>query len=66
MTDLELAKFLGIADDERWPGAIAKLDPKKRAHYEHMADVYIEIRLFEAGLGPKPEGVILCYDHKHR
>lgn len=66
MTDLELAKFLGIADDERWPRAIAKLDPKKRAAYERMADVCIEVELYEAGLGPKPQGVILCYDHKHR
>ena len=64
MTDLELAKFLGIADDERWPRAIAKLDPKKRAMYERMAQVEIESNLWQAGLGPKPEGVIVCHDHK--
>lgn len=63
MTDLELARFLGIADDERWPTAIANLDPKKRVFYERMADVYAEIQLFEAGLGPKPKGVILCHEH---
>ena len=66
MTDHELAKFLGLADDPRWPQAIAKLEPKKRTAYEHMADVCMRINLFEAGLGPKPEGVILCYDHKRR
>jgi hypothetical protein len=64
VTDLELAKFLGIADDERWPRAIAKLDPKKRAMYERMAQVEIELNLWQAGLGPKPEGVIVCHDHK--
>lgn len=66
MTDEELAKFLGIHDDERWPRAIAKLDPKKRAAYERMADVCVEIDLWQAGLGPKPANVIVCHDHKHR
>jgi len=66
MTDAGLAKFLGIDDDERWPRAIAKLDPKKRAAYERMAEVYMEVQLYDAGLGPKPEGVYLCYDHKRR
>jgi hypothetical protein len=63
MSDLELAKFLGIAEDARWPQAIARLDPKKRAAYERMADVCMEIDLYEAGLGPKPQDVILCYPH---
>src|ERR1700674_251893 len=39
MTDLELAKFLGIADDPRWPAAIAGLSPEKRAWFEQLADV---------------------------
>jgi hypothetical protein len=34
MTDLELAKFLAIADQEQWPDIIAKLDPAKRSEYE--------------------------------
>jgi hypothetical protein len=63
MTDLELAKFLGIADDERWSRAIAKLDPKKRAAYERMADVCVELDLWQAGLGPKPKDVIVCHEH---
>lgn len=58
MTDEELANFLGIRDDWRWPRAIKNLDPKKRAAYERMADVCMEVNLYEAGLGPKPEGVI--------
>ena len=66
MTDLELAKYLGIADDERWPRAIAKLDPAKRATYERMAVVEVELNLYDAGLGPKPQGIIICRDHKRR
>ena len=50
MTDHELAVFLGIADDERWPRAIAKLDPKKRAAYEHLAEVTAQLQLYDAGL----------------
>jgi hypothetical protein len=64
MTDLELARLLGIADDARWPRAIAKLPPEKRAAYERMADVFMELQLYEAGLGPKPRGVIICRDPK--
>jgi hypothetical protein len=63
VTDLELAKFLGIADDERWPRAIAKLDQKKRAVYERMSDVCIELELWQAGLGPKPANIIVCEEH---
>jgi hypothetical protein len=66
MTDLELAKFLGIAEDERWPRAIANLDPKRRATYERMADVCVEIDLWEAGLAPKPARIIVCHEHKQR
>lgn len=66
MTDRELADFLGISDDPRWPKAIAKLDPVKRAGYERMADVCIELQLWQDGLGPKPQGVIVCADnHRH-
>lgn len=66
MTDLELAKFLGIDDDDRWPRAIAKLDPVKRATYERMSEVTIELNLWQAGLGPKPKDVIVCHEHKRR
>jgi hypothetical protein len=52
MTDLELAKFLGISDDERYPRVIAKLDPKKRAAYERMADVCVELQFWQDGLSP--------------
>ena len=63
VTDLELAKFLGIADDERWPRAIVKMDTKTRAAYERLAQVVMELNLWQAGLGPKPKGVIVCKEH---
>lgn len=66
MDDLELAQGLGIADDPRWPRAIAKLDPKKRATYERMLSVAFELNLWQAGLGPKPENVIVCHDHRRK
>jgi hypothetical protein len=66
MRDFELAKFLGIAADERWPRAIGKLDPKTRATYERLANVTTEINLWQAGLGPRPINVILCHEHKRR
>jgi hypothetical protein len=66
MTDAELAKFLGIDDDPRWPRAIAKLDPAKRASYERMADVCHELALYDAGLGPRPVGVLIDSDRSTR
>jgi hypothetical protein len=60
MTDRELAEFLGIADDPRWPRAVAKLVPEQRARYERLAQVCHEIELYDQGLGPKPKGVIVC------
>lgn len=66
MTDLELAQGMGIADDERWPKVIAKLSPEKRAAYERLITVADELNLWQAGLGPKPTGVIVCREHKRR
>jgi len=63
MTDEQLAEFLGIADDPRWPRAIAKLEPRYRAAYELMARTCVELELWQAGLAPKPKGVIVCRDH---
>lgn len=58
MTDEELAAFLGFGPDETW--AVAKLDPERRALFERMAEVEGEIVLWQAGVGKKPSGVILC------
>ncbi len=66
MSDAELAAFLGIINDPRWPGAIARLDPAKREIYERMADVEMELNLWQAGIAPMPKGVIVCHEHKYR
>jgi hypothetical protein len=63
MSDEELAAYLGIVNDPRWPRAIAKLDPAKRASYEHMRQVEMELTLWQEGVAPKPEGVIICHPH---
>lgn len=67
MTNEELAEFLGIAgpafDKAKVADFIAELDPAKREAYERMARVEIELRAYQAGLGPKPSGVIICHDH---
>jgi len=65
-TNRALAEFLGIANDARWPKAIANLAPEKRASYERMAEVTMALQLYGAGLGPKPSGVIICHEHKPR
>ncbi len=65
MTDEELAIFLGIRNVEGWERLIGKLTPDKRKLYEKLRDIENEIALFEAGVGPKPKGVILCGEKKH-
>lgn len=67
MTDAELAKFLGIDPDHpNLPAFMAKLDPAKRASYERMHELCGEIDLWQAGFGPKPTGVLIDMDRKHR
>jgi hypothetical protein len=66
MTDLELAEYLGIADDARWPKAIANLDPTKRAGCERMHEVENEIALWQAGVGARPTGVLMDFEKGHK
>jgi len=66
MTDEDLAKYLCIYDDARWPRVIVKLDAKTRACYERMAEVEVELNLWTAGLGPKPKDVIVLKDRRAR
>lgn len=53
MNDEQLAQFLNVT-----PEQLQKLNPSKetRAVYEKMLDV----ELWDKGLGPLPEGVIVC------
>lgn len=66
MTDQELATYLGLDGDPRAPRIIAALDPARRATYERMHEVEGELNLWQAGLGPKPTGVIVCRPHGRR
>ena len=59
MTHAELAKYLGIADAPNWQAVIDQMPPRKRAVYERMAALEIEIDLWQQGLGPKPKGVLI-------
>ena len=60
MTDDELATFCGLAADDPLRGKfITTLTPEKRALFERMANVEIEVDLWQAGLGPKPVGVLI-------
>jgi hypothetical protein len=66
MSDDELAKFLGIVGEPNAQRYIDGLSPEKRAVINRMATVETELALWEAGLGPKPQGAISCKDHKHK
>jgi hypothetical protein len=60
MTDDEVATFCGLAPDDPLRGKfVATLTPEKRALFERMANVEIELALWQDGLGPKPQGVLI-------
>lgn len=65
MTDLELIRFLGIEDEPCREAMLARITPEQRELYVRMADVETEIKLWQAGLGPKPAGVLICTEHSH-
>lgn len=60
MTDAELLTYMGLPVDH--PNAvkfITTMPPEKRASYERMHSLEGEIAVWQAGLGPKPSGVLL-------
>lgn len=59
MSDEELAAFLGIAGHPKRHAVIAALSPAKRALFDRMAGLEMEVELWQAGLGPKPTGVLI-------
>lgn len=60
MTDEEMATFLGLKpEEEDRVGFVKGLSPEKRALFERMASLEIECRLWQDGLGPKPQGVLI-------
>ena len=70
MNDAELAEFLGLAriKPEERDTIMASITPEERAMYEHMHQVEADLVLWQNGVGPKPEGVIVCRErrgHRH-
>jgi hypothetical protein len=62
MTDDELLEYLGLPDgpDERL--YLARLKPQSRAAYERMHEIEQDIKLWQEGVGPRPDA-ILCFPH---
>lgn len=59
MTDEQLAAYLGIPSDHPMKNTVIQaLSPAKRATYERMALIEMELELWQAGLGPKPDIMI--------
>jgi hypothetical protein len=63
MTDEQMADFLCLDGPDRLK-LVAALPAEKRAVFERMAEVEVEVNLYAAGLGPKPAGVLLDFDRK--
>lgn len=59
MTDEQLAQYLNIQDWPKWREVIKALHPARRAVFERMSTIEIEIDLWDQGLGPKPIGVLV-------
>jgi len=59
MTDRQLAVYLNILDWPNWPEIVGAIPIKRRATFDRMADLEIEIDLWAQGLGPKPKGVLV-------
>lgn len=65
MTDEQLLKYVGLdASSVEATRFLSSLTPEYRASYERMAEVEIEIALWQEGLGPKPTGVLIDMDRK--
>lgn len=58
-----------LAPDDPIAGTeLAKLmrekSPANRAAMQHLVEIGRDLRLYETGLGPKPQGVIVCRPHR--
>lgn len=68
MSDEELAEWLGLMREtpEVRDKIMASITPERRALYEHMRQVEVDLILWQNGVGPKPTGVIVCEDRHRR
>lgn len=64
MTDDQLKQYLGIANHPKAQKVVDALTANQRATYERMANIEIEVALWQDGLGPKPQGVLMDFDRK--
>lgn len=60
MSDEEMAAYICPDDPVLGLKAVAAMTPTRRATIERMAEVEGEISLWQAGIGKKPSGVIIC------
>jgi hypothetical protein len=58
LTDAELGKALGLTEAEA-AIVVPKLAPEKRATYERLIKLGDDLNLWTAGIGPKPQGVLI-------
>lgn len=67
MTDEEMAAFVGLSpEEENRVGFVKGLPPEKRALFERMASLEMEVKLWQDGLGPKPPGVLIDTERSTR
>ena len=61
MTDDQLIEFLGLGrcSDEQRARVLRGITAARRAVYERMAEVELQLRLWEHGLGPRPRDVLI-------
>ncbi len=60
VSDEKIADFCGVpADDPLREKFVKSLSPEKRALFERMMTLEIELDLWQSGLGPKPTGVLI-------
>lgn len=60
MSDEEMATYICPDDHAIGLMAVRSMTPQRRATIERMAELEGEIVLWQAGVGKKPSGVIVC------
>lgn len=63
MDDSDLAAGMGLKPEEA-AIILPRLSPERRAAYKRLISLADELNLWSAGLGPKPQGAIVCAEHK--
>ena len=62
MTDEEMATYLGIPADR--VDVVKSFRPERRAVYERMASLEMDLKLWQDGLGPKPTNVLIDFPRR--